>query len=241
MNEQPQEHLKPNNTDSQTSSPPNIPDQQPMTEPATTPSVAVDTSHLQEDSFKKNIFQVGQIAKFIAIILATIGSVFLIFNYVAGITVVDGISMRPTLKTGDVLVVWKLPKTIAAITGSQYLPARSHVVIVTEPNDPKVQLVKRVIALPGEKVDVKNGKTFVYNQDNPSGFSPDDKPYGAKLPKLEIPFQVSVDAGQVFVMGDNRNSGGSIDSRSSVGAIPSKNINGEVWLRIYPFGRFRTL
>jgi signal peptidase I len=205
------------------------------------PEVQVDTEHIEENPLNTKLFKAGQTGKFIAIIIATVASVFLMFNYVAGITVVDGISMRPTLKTGDVLIVWKLPKTIAAVTGSQYLPSRSHVVIVTEPNDPKVQLVKRVIALPNEKVDVKNGKTFVYTKDNPSGFSPDDKPYGAKLPKLEIPFQVSVDAGQVFVMGDNRNSGGSIDSRSSVGAIPSKHIVGEVWLRIYPFSRFRTL
>lgn len=205
------------------------------------PAVTVETEHLNEDPIKAKLFKASQITKFLAIIVATVASVFLMFNYVAGITVVDGVSMRPTLRTGDVLVVWKLPKTIAAISGSQYLPKRSHVVIVTEPNDPKVQLVKRVIAIPNERVDVKNGKTFVYNQDNPNGFSPDDKPYGAKLPKLEVPFQVNVDAGQVFVMGDNRNSGGSIDSRSSVGAIPSKHIVGEVWLRIYPFSRFRTL
>lgn len=211
-----------------------------ITKPAS-PSVEVDTTHIKEDPIKVKIFKTEQIAKFVLMIVATVGSVFLLFNYVAGITVVDGISMRPTLKTGDVLVVWKLPKTIASITNSQYLPARSHVVIVTEPIDPKTQLVKRVIALPNERVDVKNKKIVVYNQDNPNGFFPDDKPYGKKLLPIPKEFQVNVDAGQIFVMGDNRESGGSIDSRSSVGAIPSKNIVGEVWLRIYPFSRFRTL
>lgn len=226
--------------DTANQSPASSPENNLASEPAK-PEVVVETQHINEDPIKAKLFKASQITKFVAIIIATIATVFLMFNYVAGITVVDGVSMRPTLKTGDVLVVWKLPKTIAAISGSQYLPKRSHVVIVTEPNDPKVQLVKRVIAIPNERVDVKNGKTFVYNQDNPNGFSPDDKPYGEKLPKLEVPFQVNVDAGQVFVMGDNRNSGGSIDSRSSVGAIPSKHIVGEVWLRIYPFSRFRTL
>ena len=212
------------------------PDPQP-----TQPAVRVDTQHIEEDQLKTKLFKASQTGKFIGILVATVASVFLMFNYVAGITVVDGISMRPTLKTGDVLVVWKLPKTIASITGSQYLPKRSHVVIVTEPNDPKVQLVKRVIAIPDERVDVKNQKLIVYNQDNPQGFFPDDKPYGKNLKPIPSEFQVNVDAGQVFVMGDNRESGGSIDSRSSVGAIPSKHIVGEVWIRVYPFSRFTTL
>lgn len=232
----PQEPTKQNTPAEAPASPPTAPP------PANNqPAVQVDTQHIEEDPLKTKIFKASQIGKFVAILVATVASVFLIFYYVAGITVVDGISMRPTLKTGDVLVVWKLPKTIASITGSQYLPGRSHVVIVTEPNDPKVQLVKRVIALPNEKVDVKNSKIVVYNQDQPDGFYPDNKPYGAKLLPVPFEFQVNVDAGQVFVMGDNRESGGSIDSRSSVGAIPSKHVVGEVWLRIYPFSRFRTL
>jgi len=205
------------------------------------PSVRVDTDHVQEDQLKKKIYKAKDIAKLAAVIIAPIVAVFVMFTYVAGITVVDGISMRPTLKTGDVLLVWKLPKTIANLTHSQYLPSRSKVVIVTEPNDPKIQLVKRVIALPDESVTIKDGKILVINKDYPNGFYPDDKPYGAKLPVTSGDFQFNIDAGQVFVMGDNRNSGASIDSRSSVGGITSSNIVGEVLLRIYPFNRYRTL
>jgi signal peptidase I len=132
-------------------------------------------------------------------------------------------------------------KTIAKITSSQYLPARSHVVIVTEPNNPKKQYVKRVIAVPDEQVGVKNGKIIVFNSQNPDGFFPDSKPYGAQLAETKGEFQVNVGSGQVFVMGDNRTSGGSIDSRSSIGAIPADNVVGEVVMRIYPFSKFRTL
>jgi len=212
----------------------------PTTQAPITPSVHIDTEHRQEDPVAKKIYKTEKIIKLAAILLAPIIVIFVIFNYVAGITVVDGISMRPTLKTGDVLLVWKLPKTIANITNSQYLPSRSKVVIVTEPNNPKIQLVKRVIALPDESVTIKDGKILVINKDNPDGFYPDSKPYGAKLSPTSGDFQFNIDAGQVFVMGDNRESGASIDSRSSVGGIPSKNMIGEVLLRIYPFGRFRT-
>lgn len=218
-------------------------DDTPITPPTipSAPKVEVETTHLQEDPVKKKIFKAEQIGKLVAIIVATIASVFIFFNYIMGITVVDGTSMTPTLKTGDILLVWKLPKTIAAVTNSQYLPARSKVVIVTEPNNPKKQYVKRVIAVPDEQVDVKDGKIIVFNKEKPAGFYPDSRPYGAKLLPTESEFQVSVGSGQVFVMGDNRKSGGSIDSRSSIGAIPANNVVGEVTLRFYPFSKFRTL
>jgi len=206
-----------------------------------TPKVEIETSHQEENELDKKIYKAEGIGKIAAIVLATIASVFVFFNFVLGITVVDGVSMRPTLKTGDILLVWKLPKTIAAVTNSQYLPARSHVVIVTEPNNPKKQYVKRVIAVPGERVDATDGKILVFNIQYPQGFNPDSQPYGKNLPATSGDFQVSVGSGQVFVMGDNRKSGGSIDSRSSIGAIPANNVVGEVIMRIYPFSKFRTL
>jgi signal peptidase I len=96
-------------------------------------------------------------------------------------------------------------------------------------------LIKRVIALPGEKVSLKSGKITVYNNEHPSGFDPDSA-YKENLPYTDGDIDsLTVPEGHIFVSGDNRTSGESLDSRNSLGTVPLKNIIGEAWLRIYPF------
>jgi signal peptidase I len=89
---------------------------------------------------------------------------------------VDGASMETTLSHNDRLIVWKLPKTWSKITGHGYIPKRGDIVVFVEPGisqfgqDPKKQLIKRVIGLPGERVTVRDGKLIVYNREHPEGF-----------------------------------------------------------------------
>jgi signal peptidase I len=99
---------------------------------------------------------------------------------------VDGPSMEATLQNNDRLIVWKLPRTWAKVTGHQYIPKRGDVIILNEsglnsfgsPADSK-QLVKRVIGLPGDRVVVKDNVLTIYNAENPRGFQPDATlPYG---------------------------------------------------------------
>lgn len=154
---------------------------------------------------------------------------------------VDGPSMETTLQNQDRLIVYKLPKTIARFTGGQYLPRRGEIVIfnLNEGGDLGVagstrQLIKRVIALPGERVVVKDGKVTVFNQENPNGFNPDRAPYGKVINNTAGEVDLTVPEDHVFVCGDNRAQ--SLDSRA-FGPVPTSDLVGKLILRLYPFGK----
>ena len=158
---------------------------------------------------------------------------------------VDGPSMETTLHNADRLIVWKLPRTIARITNHQYIPNRGDIIIFSEPGlgnfeeeDGSKQLVKRVIALPGDRVTVKDGIITVYNADHPEGFQPDTTlPYGNEV---AIPYSTSeqeeyiIGESQLFVCGDNRTN--SLDSRT-FGPINSDQVIGKLVARIFPLGQ----
>ncbi len=175
----------------------------------------------------------------IALVVVTVAACWLILTYIVGFTSVNGISMQPTLQTGNILLVWKLPQTWAKITRNQYIPKRSNVVIVEDTNGSGEYFVKRVIGLPGERISIANGSVTVFSSKYPKGFDPDSALYGKILLPTSGSFSGQVGAGQIFVMGDNRAAGASIDSRSSLGNIPSGNIVGQVVLRIYPFDKIK--
>jgi signal peptidase I len=152
---------------------------------------------------------------------------------------VNGISMQPTLHTGDVMLVYKWPQTWAHLTHTQYIPNRTNIIIIAKNPVSQEQLIKRVIALPGETVNISNNNLTVYNQNNPNGFNPDRAACCKNLLEPVGIFSTTVPNGQVFAMGDNRNPGASIDSRSSVGNIESSQIVGRVVMRVYPFSKIK--
>jgi signal peptidase I len=154
--------------------------------------------------------------------------------------VVDGSSMEPNLQNGNRVFILKLPKTIASIRGKEYVPSRYEVIVFKKPSDPSVQLIKRVIGLPGDRVVVKNNQITIYNTDNPDGFNPDSNAsYGADLSDTAGNVDITVGAGELFVCGDNRSPGGSLDSRNNLGLVPVQNIIGRLWVRYYPLGSFK--
>ncbi|HEY8999377.1 MAG TPA: signal peptidase I [Candidatus Saccharimonadales bacterium] len=155
---------------------------------------------------------------------------------------VDGPSMQTTLHNNDRLIVWKLPRTWARITGHQYVPKRGDIVVfVGGPaltpygQDASRQLIKRVVALPGERVQVKDGKLVVYNAQHPNGFDPDDTlSYGKVIGDTE-PMNtngiITLGPNQIFVCGDNRPD--SLDSRS-FGPVNTNQIVGTLAARVLP-------
>lgn len=155
---------------------------------------------------------------------------------------VDGPSMQATLENQDRLIVLKLPRTMSKITGRDYVPNRGDVIIfirhagngdafVTSTTGDK-QLIKRVIALPGERVVVKNGSLTVYNQEHPNGFSPDKMlEYGSVIKETPGDVDITVPDGQIYVCGDNRIN--SADSRT-FGPIKTSDIVGKLVLRVFP-------
>lgn len=154
---------------------------------------------------------------------------------------VDGPSMQTTLENHDRLIVLKVPRTIASITGHTYIPHRTDIIVFTqhEASDFGVvgdrQLIKRVIGLPGERVVVKDGVVTIYNKEHPNGFSPDKTyAYGVVIGNTSGSIDLTVPANQVFVCGDNR--ANSLDSRS-FGPINASDIVGKLEFRIYPFSQ----
>ncbi|HSW80714.1 MAG TPA: signal peptidase I [Candidatus Saccharimonadales bacterium] len=179
---------------------------------------------------------------FLSIIVALVAALVLAFcliNYVFQSYRVDGPSMQNTLHNNDHLIIWKVPRTWGRITGHDYIPKRGDIVVINEPGlgnaGQSKQIIKRVIGLPGDHVVVKNGKITVFNDTNPKGFNPDATLSIKTSSYTDNEADVTLHAGQVFVMGDNRSN--STDSRV-FGAVDSKNIVGKLVLRVMPANQF---
>lgn len=151
---------------------------------------------------------------------------------------VDGPSMERTLQNHDRLIVWKLPRTLSRVTGKPFIPKRGEIVVFIkhgiEAYDPTQdkQLIKRVVALPGERVVVRNSKVTVYNSEHPEGFNPDTRgEYSVIASGAAVNVDRVVPKDEVFVLGDNRPN--SLDSRA-FGTIHTREIVGTLALRIFP-------
>ena len=135
-------------------------------------------------------------------------------------------SMVPTLLVGDRLVVeklsyrWQFPHTGDIVVFDPPLQLQ------TQGYSKEQAFIKRIIGLPGQTVQVRQGKVYVNNQ-------PLTEPYIAEPPAYEWGPQQVPDE-QFFVMGDNRNN--SNDSHIW-GFLPKQNIIGRAWWRFWPFSR----
>ena len=145
----------------------------------------------------------------------------LLFTFVVRVVAVNGSSMVPTLHSGDRLLV----------QSSLFGVDRGDVVVVDSYIEYGKPLVKRVIAVGGDQVDIdaEAGQVFVNGQLL-------DEPYIAEPTHQagNMEFPLTVPEGCVFVMGDNRMH--STDSRfQDIGFIDERDILGRVLYRIYPF------
>lgn len=215
-------------------------------EPPTLPTLpklaeAPPPTHVEKTKRNQGIRDLLSVA---GVLVSALLLAFVLINFVFQSYQVEGPSMRTSLEDADHLIVWKVDRTIANITGKAYIPNRGDVVIFNEPSNAEPgapagkQLIKRVIGLPGDRVVIDNTTMTVFNQENPNGFNPDTTlPYGDKI-IFEKPSSVDVTVGQdqVFVAGDNRDN--SLDSRS-FGPIDSDIIVGKLAVRILPLNTFK--
>lgn len=154
---------------------------------------------------------------------------FFIVRFVGQRTVVSGESMESTLNNGDNLIIDKISYRISD-------PKRFEIVVFPNPMDKSVYFIKRIIGLPGETVKIdSDGKIYING-------SVLHENYGKEV--INNPGRaaetITLGKDEYFVMGDNRNN--SLDSRfEEVGNIHRSDFIGRAWIRIYPFGKFKSL
>ncbi len=156
---------------------------------------------------------------FFAIVFAVLIMVFLVQP-----VKVEGSSMLPRLHDGErifvnKLVYYDLPEL-----------ERSDIIVFWFPDDPTKSYIKRIIGLPGETVEIRNGRVFV------NGVMLDEKYLDPQRNRISLNKPPTlVKPHYYFVMGDNRDR--SSDSREW-GLVPEKYIYGKAMLRFYPFSVF---
>ena len=141
---------------------------------------------------------------------------FLINLFLAQATQVHGQSMEPTLHSDQRLVVEK-------VSYHFHGPRQGDIVVLKSPQKGSELLIKRVIGLPGETVEIRQGRVYINGQEL-------DEPYrerstGGNWGAIIVPPL------HVFVLGDNR--GFSNDSRA-FGMVPIVNIVGRAWVSYWP-------
>ena len=162
-----------------------------------------------------------EIVEWMEAIVYSLVAVVLIFTFLFRIVGVDGESMTNTLQDQDRLIVTHL----------FYEPKQGDIIVTTQPSAVNKPLIKRIIAVEGQTVDI-NFETHQVIVDGEVL----DEPYIREPTsrKGDIEFPITVEPGKVFVMGDNRND--SLDSRfAEVGQIDKRYILGKAVFRIFPF------
>ena len=145
----------------------------------------------------------------------------------------DGKGMEPTLREGDVVIVSKHD-----YSQKRGIPERERVVILEKARSLDAaddNIIARVIALPGETVEIKNGEVLV----NGKTYVTEKGVSGASGRDMKVKLKDS----EVFVLGDNREADGPDSRNSKLGPVNMKDdIKGNVLLRVWPlkdFGRVK--
>ncbi len=159
---------------------------------------------------------------------------------------VDGISMQPTLEDGQFLIVNKLVYSEVDLDKlSDFVPfvdpgadpqrnvfhgpERGDIIVLRSPSKPDIDLIKRVIGLPGETVEIRDGHVYINDQLLIEPYI--TQPWSDNKPKVTLP------ADQYYVLGDNRSN--SADSRSQqVGLVHKDLIIGKAMLSYWPRNKF---
>lgn len=156
-------------------------------------------------------------------VIAALVVVTVLFLFCFRVFTVDGNSMKPTLQPEDKIVVSNIG----------YKAKQGDVVVIAQAGNVTEPIIKRVIAVGGDVVNINfitgivtvNGKEEHYSEE-------------LTTQAKDIAFPITVPEGTVFVLGDNR--AYSLDSRSSiVGCVDERDIVGKVVFRLFPIGDWK--
>ena len=156
--------------------------------------------------------------RFLIDLFETVGLALILFlaiNTVSARVRVDGVSMLPTLQNGEFVLVNKLAYRIGT-------PSRGDIIVFRSTTTTDLDLIKRIMGTPGDKISIHNGQVLINGQRL-------NEPYINAIPNYSGDWQVP--DGYLFVLGDNRN-----DSSDSHfwGFLPQKNVIGKALVIYWP-------
>jgi signal peptidase I len=150
---------------------------------------------------------------------------YVVIQYAVQTVHVLGSSMYGTLHDNDLLVASKISYKL-------HPPQRGDIIVFKPPDEASRDFIKRVIALPGERIHITNGVVYINGQVLHEPYLPEKWTYNNNWPATGQ--DQLMPPNQYFVMGDNRNH--SSDSRA-FGAIELGSILGKAEIRIWPLGQ----
>ncbi|MEZ4710918.1 MAG: signal peptidase I [Caldilineaceae bacterium] len=156
----------------------------------------------------------------IQVVLPALVLALVIHLFLAQATIVYGRSMEPNLFEAQRLIIDKISYRFRT-------PQRNDIVVINMPTMEEM-LVKRVVGLPGETVEIHHGIVLIDDQVL-------DESFPHNLSEYDTP-KITLGPLQYFVLGDNR--GNSNDSRT-FGSVQREYIIGRVWLRYWPLRQFK--
>ncbi len=146
---------------------------------------------------------------------------FIIITFIGQVTVVRGASMEPTLHNNERLIANKISYRFET-------PERGEIIIFRPPLEIKRNYIKRIIGIPGDKIEIANGEIYLNDKKL-------EEPYVKNRSYENMPPTIVPDD-SFFVLGDNRPN--SSDSRYW-GFVPRKNVVGRAWIVFWPLNRIR--
>jgi len=138
---------------------------------------------------------------------------------------VKGASMEPNFFDHEYLIIDEISYRFNE-------PSRGDIAVFKYPNDPRQYFIKRIVGLPGEKVEIKEGKIFINNSELKESYLPANLQTNLSL--IRSYGTVTLANDEYFLLGDNRDQ--SLDSRA-FGPVKKDYLIGRTWLRGWPFNR----
>ena len=170
--------------------------------------------------------RVGGFVEFLVILAVAFALVFgFVRPFVLEAFRIPSESMVPTLLVGDRVFVNKFIYRFAE-------PERGDVVVFESVNGGEEDLIKRIVAIAGDEIEVSNGTLLVNGEEQEEPYLNETLPFDDSYGPTRVPEE------HVFVMGDNR--ANSADSRV-FGPLPVENIEGEAFMRFWPPSRIGSL
>lgn len=172
----------------------------------------------------------GSLVEVIKVVAIVFLSAIVIRTFVFQPFVVEGSSMEHSFHNGEYLFIEKVSYKLNT-------PKRGDVIVFRYPRDTRYNYIKRVIGLPGETVQIKDGQVYINGSVLPESYINDGEETYIDNNR-DLNYEITLEKNQFFMMGDNR--AHSSDSREW-GPLDKKYIIGRSALVLYPHSSFRTI